>query len=188
LGWWRVVSGHRENKDGTLFDVPRDGEVIERMAVFSRDNRYRYSLVRSWDSGLKPVLFVGLNPSTADVENDDPTIRRCMRFARDWGYGGILMGNLFALRATDPREMLAAPDPVGERNDYWLRHLASLAGIVVAAWGAHGTHQGRAQAVVDSGALGSFTVLGLTKDGHPRHPLYMPAACRPLNPLTLAAA
>lgn len=146
---------------------------------------YRYTLTRRWADG-PAMLVIGLNPSTADETVDDPTIRRCMRFARDWGYGGVLMGNLFAFRATDPRAMKTALDPVGERNDHWLWRLASLAGVVVAAWGAHGEHRGRAQAVVDSRVLGSFTVLGLTKDGHPRHPLYMRASCRPLSPLTLA--
>lgn len=167
---------------------PMPADEMERFASFSPCRRYRYSLGRTWDFDLKPVLFVGLNPSTADETEDDPTIRRCIRFACDWGYGGVLMGNLFAFRATDPKEMKLALDPVGERNDHWLQHMAGMAGLVVAAWGAHGDHRGRAQAVVDSGALGSFTVLGLTKDGHPRHPLYMRADCCPLNPLTLARA
>jgi hypothetical protein len=171
----------------SLFDATPTDDV-ERFAVMSPCDRYRYALGRTWDMDLKPVLFVGLNPSTADATNDDPTIRRCTRYAKDWGHGGILMGNLFAIRATDPKDMLRALDPVGDRNDYWLRRLTDLSGRVVAAWGAHGGHRGRAQAVVDSGVLGSFTVLGLTKDGHPRHPLYMRADCRPLNPLTLAAA
>lgn len=173
-------------KDSTLFELPSD--EMERFASFSPCERYRYSLGRTWDFDRMPVLFVGLNPSTADDRVDDPTIRRCIRFARDWGYGGVLMGNLFAYRATDPKDMKAALDPVGERNDYWLGRLADMAGLVVAAWGAHGDHRGRAQAVVDAGVLGSFTVLGLTAGGHPRHPLYMKAACRPLNPLTLAEA
>jgi hypothetical protein len=172
--------------EGQLFDAP-DG-AMERWAAFSPCRRYRYALGRTWDFDRKPVLFVGLNPSTADEELDDPTIRRCIGFARDWGYGGVLMGNLFAFRATDPSEMKRAVDPVGERGDHWLRQLTGMAGLVVASWGAHGEHRGRAQAIIDSGVLGSFTVLGLTKDGHPRHPLYMPKVCRPLNPLTLVAA
>lgn len=157
-------------------------------ATFSRCRTWRYSLSRHWDPELKAVAFVGLNPSTADETADDPTIRRCTRFARDWGYGGLVMLNLFAYRATDPRDMKAAADPVGPENDTYLQRCAERAGIVVAAWGAHGDYQGRAQDVVDRGLLGSFTVLGLTKDGHPRHPLYMRADCRPLNPLTLEAA
>ena len=77
----------------------------------SDDRRYRYELSRIWDAALPPVLFVGMNPSTADEEQDDPTIRRCIRFARDWGYGGLLMGNLYALRATDPQELTRAVEP-----------------------------------------------------------------------------
>lgn len=163
-------------------------EGFHSAATFSRCRTWRYSLARHWDPELKAVAFVGLNPSTADETTDDPTIRRCTRFARDWGYGGLVMINLFAFRATDPRDMRAASDPVGPENDGYLRRCAERAGLVVAAWGAHGDHLGRAHDVINRGLLGEFTVLGLTKGGHPRHPLYMRADCRPLNPLTLEAA
>jgi hypothetical protein len=156
-------------------------------AVFSPCRRYRYALWRRWGEGPY-VMFVGLNPSTADETEDDPTIRRCIRFARDWGYSALVMTNLFAWRSTDPRGLLATDAPVGPENDATLRRLAADAGGVVAAWGVHGVIDDRAKRVVSTGMLGSFTVLGLTKDGHPRHPLYMPARCRPLNPLTLEAA
>jgi hypothetical protein len=164
------------------------GFELQSAAIFSRCRTWRYSLVRQWDPTVQTVVFVGLNPSTADETVDDPTIRRCIRFAREWGYGGLVMCNLFAYRATDPKDMKAAEDPVGPENDDYLRSCAQRAGLVVAAWGAHGGHLGRAQQVVDAGLLGNFTVLGLTKDGHPRHPLYMRADCRPLNPITLASA
>ena len=168
-----------------LFDARED---VERFAVFSPCRGYRYALGRTWDFDQPPALFVGLNPSTADATDDDPTIRRCIRFARDWGYGGLLMGNLFGVVSSDPRVLLTAPDPVGEQTDEWLARLVERAGVVVAAWGAFPEARERAQTVVDSGVLGSFTVLGLTNDGHPRHPLYMRADCRPLDPLTLAEA
>lgn len=161
-----------------------DGGVVKQFAEVSDDERYRYTLGRLWDD-RPPVLFVGLNPSTADATSDDPTIRRCIRFARDWKAGGLLMGNLFAFRSTSPRALRDVTDPVGPDNDVRLRDLADQAGIVVAAWGVHGALNGRAEAVVQSGVLGSFAVLGLTKDGHPRHPLYIRADQRPLNPLTL---
>jgi hypothetical protein len=156
-------------------------------AEFSPCRRYRYSLWRRWDDGPY-VMFVGLNPSTADETQDDPTIRRCIGFARDWGYGGLCMANLFAFRATDPADMKAAADPVGPENDASLERLACEAGLVVAAWGVHGTHLDRARQVAAARVLGDFTVLGLTADGHPRHPLYLKKTCRPLHPLTLEAA
>jgi hypothetical protein len=170
----------------TTLSMSSTADEIERFAVFSPCRRYRYALARTWDFDRKPALFVGLNPSTADETVDDPTIRRCIRFARDWDYGGVLMANLFAFRATDPDEMKRALDPVGERNDFWLGRLAGMAGVVVAAWGVHGAHRGRARAVIDSGALGAYSVLGLTKDGHPRHPLYMKASSVPLYPHEVA--
>jgi hypothetical protein len=154
-------------------------------AVFSPCRTWRYTLTRTWADGPL-AMFVGLNPSTADETRDDPTIRRCVRFAREWGYSGVVMANLFAYRATDPGDMKAAADPVGPENDRRLAEQATACALVVAAWGTHGAYRDRAQAVVDSGALGDFAVLGLTKDGHPRHPLYMRATCRPLNPFTLA--
>lgn len=88
-------------------------------------------------------MFVGLNPSTADELLDDPTIRRCVAFARSWGYGALCMTNLFAFRATDPDVMKSADDPVGPENDQHLQDLANGASVVIAAWGVHGTFGGR---------------------------------------------
>ena len=116
-------------------------------------------------------MFVGLNPSTADETQDDPTIRRCIAFAKAWGYGGVCMTNLFAYRATLPEVMKATSDPVGPDNDEYLRALAADAGVVVAAWGANGTHKGRDAEVRK--LLPELHCLALTKDGHPGHPLYL---------------
>jgi hypothetical protein len=122
-------------------------------------------------------MFVGLNPSTADETLDDPTIRRCMGFARSWGYDGLCMTNLFAFRATDPSVMKAAEDPVGPMNDSILVSLAENAGIVVAAWGVHGSYLGRDRAVIEM--LPQLHCLRLTISGHPAHPLYLPAGLEP---------
>jgi len=144
----------------------------ETGAVLSGDRKYRYALWRRWSS--KPyVLFVGLNPSTADEKEDDPTIRRCKTFARDWGYGAVVMVNLFAIRATDPKDMMAYPHPVGGDNNVWLQDLAKNADEIVCAWGANGSHQERGQYVAELLEGYDLKCLGVTKAGHPRHPLYI---------------
>jgi hypothetical protein len=147
-------------------------------AVFSRDRRYRYVLCRRWASGQGLVMFVGLNPSTADETQDDPTLRRCMGYAQDWGYAGLLMTNLFAWRATRPADLLAAPAPIGPRNNAWLRQAATQAHRVVAAWGAHGNHQGRAQQV--QALPPPLHALRITQGGQPGHPLYLPKGLVPV--------
>lgn len=152
-----------------------------RSAVFSTDRLYRYELRRTWDTTTRPAMFVGMNPSTADEVADDPTVRRCIRFARDWGYGELLMANLFAWRATDPKA-LPSDRPVGDANDEHLRRMATEAGIVVAAWGAikmPAEWAGRPRHVAN--LLPAVHVLGLTKDGHPRHPLYIKADAVPFG-------
>lgn len=155
---------------------------MESSAQFSPCRRYRYSLWRTWH-GLLPnakgyAMFVGLNPSTADETNDDPTIRRCIAFAQSWGYEGLCVTNLFAFRATRPDDMKAADDPVGPENDKTLCDLAKSAGVVVAAWGVHGTHAGRADEI--RAMLPRLHYLRLTRDGHPGHPLYLPKSLTPI--------
>lgn len=161
-----------------------------RRAAFSRCGTYRYALWRRWDDARPDALFVALNPSTADHRQDDPTIRRCIGFARDWGYGGLIVANLFAFRTPLPAVLRQAPAPVGPRNDRWLERLAGEAGLVVAAWGAHGELADRAAAVAPR--LGVCHCLGLTAGGAPRHPLYVrkdtpllpfPTAAPPARPL-----
>ena len=147
-------------------------------AVLSEDRRYRYRLRREAGGllGEGVALFIMLNPSTADEAADDPTIRRCCGFVRRWGYGALEVVNLFALRATDPAALYADADPVGPENDSHISAAAADAKIIVAAWGVHGTLYGRGPAVRDllQGQGRRLTALGVTKDGQPRHPLYMP--------------
>lgn len=148
-------------------------------AVLSPDRVFRYALERRWGSGPF-VLFVGLNPSTADEHVDDPTIRRCVGFAKAWGYGGLLMGNLYGFRATDPRALRTAADPVGPDTDVWLTTMMVRSGLVVAAWGANRLARDRAPDVLAAlGGLRNVRHLGLTKDGSPRHPLYLPGGVLP---------
>lgn len=151
---------------------------MEMSAAFSACRRYRYDLWRRWAPDKGYAMFVGLNPSTADETADDPTVRRCIAYAQDWGYGALCMTNLFAFRATRPEDMKAATEPVGPENDRFLLRHAGEASIVVAAWGNHGSHLGREAEV--RALLHELQVLRLTKHGHPGHPLYLPKTLRPV--------
>ena len=144
-------------------------------AVYSECARYRYALTRVWDPAGEKALFVMLNPSTATEVQNDPTVERCERRARTLGFGGFRVTNIFAWRDTDPRKMRAAPDPVGPDNDAAIRAGADWADRVICAWGSHGAHLDRGAAVEALlRATGApLEHLGLTKHGHPRHPLYI---------------
>lgn len=147
-------------------------------ALFDDGRTYRYRLWRTWDTAKPTVAFIMLNPSTADELTDDRTIRKCIGYAQAWGYGTLVVGNLFALRATDPEELYGHPDPVGVENDDHLVDIADAADQVIAAWGHHGGYQDRGRAVYDLLDC-DLDALGTTQDGHPRHPLYLPADREP---------
>ncbi|MBY6204900.1 DUF1643 domain-containing protein [Halomonas denitrificans] len=147
-------------------------------ARFSRCRRFRYLLWREWAPERPSVMMIGLNPSTADAQRDDPTIRRCIGFARDWGFGAVKMLNLFAFRATYPRDLKAAADPVGPRNDRWLKSVARDSARVVACWGNDGRFMDRSRHV--RSLLGNrLEVIRLNASGEPAHPLYLPRELRP---------
>lgn len=169
---------------------------IDRRCYFSADRAHRYTLWRQWgnttlrdlfslrelpdspaDSQAPFVMFVGLNPSTADETNDDPTIRRCIEFTRRWGYEEFVMTNLFAFRATDPKIMMKSVDPIGPDNDSWLCRLGDRAEMIIAAWGNKGSFMGRASTVLKM--LPNVQYLRLNKDGSPEHPLYIPGDTKP---------
>jgi hypothetical protein len=168
-----------------MFSVPG---VVEKAARFSDCGTYRYYLSRHWGAG-EALLFVMLNASTADCYDDDPTVRRCIDFARRQGYDGLGVLNLYGLRSTDPKALLTAPDPVGPDNDDYLR--LSLTervrrGLpVVAAWGVNASPDRVAQ-VLDLVPGVDWRCLGHTKAGAPRHPLYV-RGDQPLIPLRGAA-
>ena len=146
---------------------------FETGAVLSRDARYRYTLWRRWCKG-PAMMVIGLNPSTADADEDDPTIRRCVAFANREGCGALAVGNLFALRATDPKVLLHVSNPVGRENERWLRYLGQHASLIVAAWGAAPIAKRQAVQVADM-FCESLWCFGRTKSGAPRHPLYLRA-------------
>lgn len=139
-------------------------------ATLSADRAYRYLLTRRWGDG-PAMTWIMLNPSTADASEDDPTIRRCVGFARREGCEAIHVVNLFALRCTDPRELRTAGDPVGPGNDGFLL-ARPVAALTVAAWGAFGCMNGRSGQVGAMLASVPLLCLGVTSGGEPRHPLY----------------
>jgi hypothetical protein len=150
---------------------------------------YRYWLVRKWAEGGQLVNFIMLNPSTADAMNDDPTIRRCTSFAKQLNFSGLVVTNLFALRATSPAELKTDILPIGPENDAYLRMGIEVCSTTIAAWGAHGTYMERDTEVRNilrstrswgAEAAGSLVMhLGLTKSGQPKHPLYLPKSTVP---------
>lgn len=160
----------------------------ESGAIFSPSRTHRYQLWRRWDD--RPMLnVIGLNPSTADETANDPTIRRCIGFAKLWGYGGLMMTNIFAFRATDPQDMKRSLNPIGTANNPNIVSAALKSSRTLVAWGTHGAFMGRGVAVLQllAGARISPICLGVTTKGHPKHPLYMASDTRPMT-LELAQA
>lgn len=158
-----------------------DDGACRSEAVFSDCGTYRYRLTRSWDAGRGRLLYIMLNPSKACERKNDPTIARCQKRAELLGFGGLDVVNLFGFRATDPAELKTAPEPVGPENDAILQQACDAAACILAAWGVHGRHMGRDRAVIAllKGAGHPLHVLGLTRHGLPRHPLYVSYANRP---------
>jgi hypothetical protein len=155
--------------------------ALDTGALFSPDRLYRYLLWRSWDRDKPICAFVGLNPSTADEVDNDPTIRRCIGFAKSWGYGSLWMLNAYAWRSTDPRALRTqGADAIGPNNDLYLRQAALNCGLVVAAWGVHCDDvRERTVARVFEAEGKPLHVLGLSKAGKPRHPLRLRADLEP---------
>lgn len=158
-----------------------------RDASISECGRYRWWLRRVWDAPLLNdgrfqgvINFVMLNPSTADAEIDDPTIRRCIAYAKSWGYGGLTVTNLYAFRSTDPRELKRATNPVGEWNSRYVREFANDADMTVCAWG-NNAEPYHAQEVLGwlLESSDKVTALRVSKTGQPCHPLYLPGNLEP---------
>ncbi len=144
-------------------------------AVYSDCEKYRYSLTRVWEPEGKRALFIMLNPSTATEVQNDPTVERCERRSRTLGFGSFRVTNIFAWRDTDPKKMRAAAEPVGAANDATITQGCGWADQIIAGWGAHGEHLERGaavEAVLRATGLPVYH-LGLTKAGHPKHPLYI---------------
>ena len=151
---------------------------MEKKANISKDKIYRYTLSRTWDSTKPTVLFIGLNPSIADENIDDPTITRCINFAKDWGYGTLLMANLFAFRSTYPKEIYLIDDPIGKDNDHYILECVKQSDLIIACWGNNGTYMDREKIIKE--LVPNLYCLQKNKNGTPHHPLSLP---RDINPI-----
>ncbi len=144
---------------------------MKKDAILSEDRKYRYVLSRIWDESKSMVMIIGLNPSTADETIDDPTIVRCIDFAKNWGYGGIYMLNLFAFRATLPKDMFSTENPIGDENDKFIEKYSKLSDKVICAWGNDGKYKNRSQEVLSK--IKNKYYLKLNQTNEPAHPLYL---------------
>jgi len=146
-------------------------KTIKSGAIFSNCREYRYVLWRIWDDDMPKVMFIGLNPSTADETDDDPTIRRCIGFAKRWGFGGVYMLNIFAYKAVQPEQMKKAADSIGAENDGYLARYAEMSSLVIGAWGNHGVYLNRGAGVIEM--FPTMQCMKMTKRNQPAHPLYL---------------
>lgn len=157
--------------------------LTQKSATLSRCKRYRYQLERRWGaspSRRSTVVFIGLNPSTADATTDDPTIRKCIAYAQRWKFNRLIMVNLFAWRATDPNELMTSADPIGKQNDNYIATAVASGSLTIACWGEHGSLLSRSD---DLRAQYSRKLhcLRTNVSGQPAHPLYLPASLTPVK-------
>lgn len=157
---------------------------IRRTASFDRTSRYRYTLGRHWNDALPRLAMCLLNPSTADHRQDDPTIRRCINFACDWGFGSLEIINIFAYRSTDPANLYQLTDPIGPRNNAAISRAIARANAIVLAWGTHGQHLNRGKYIEQHITTQAnhhnipVSIFARTKRGQPKHPLYLAASSK----------
>jgi len=166
-----------------MLPVYHETDTEKSVAWFSPDNQYRFVLQRRWDEYKSMVNFLMLNPSTADAFKNDPTVERCQRRAKEMGFGGLIVTNLFAFRSTDPKGLYKAKDPIGMENDVAILTSAGECTLVVCGWGGHGKYLNRGAKVLDmlNTAKIKSWALRLTKSGQPGHPLYVPYECKPFE-------
>lgn len=154
---------------------------VRSLAVFSECGKYRYFLRRQWSKHrTQPLHFLMLNPSTADERKNDPTVARCQRRAKALGFQSFIVTNLFAFRATDPKAMKAASDPIGRDTDTWIQLAADMSRYTICAWGNHGQFLERSAEVRRLLAGYPLCALDITGAGEPRHPLYLPYTLKPV--------
>ncbi len=148
-------------------------KLFKERVIFDKTRQYRYVLLRILNENLPSITFIMLNPSIADANKDDPTIRRIKGFANMWGYGVVFILNLFAYRSTSPSKLKKVLDPIGPMNDFYLDLIAGASDKIIVAWGTNGELHNRANIVLDSlPKKNKLFCLEKTKNGFPKHPLY----------------
>lgn len=153
--------------------------MLNSSAIFSKDRIHRYVLIREWDLDKPSLMIVSLNPSTADEKINDPTITRCIGFAKKWGFGKLFVTNLFAFRATFPKDLFNSKNPVGEKNDCWLKKLSKEVDKIVLAYGNHGKFKDRHDKILK--IIKNPYCIKKTKTGMPTHPLYLKYTKKPIK-------
>jgi hypothetical protein len=154
-------------------------KLFDNGADFSDCRKYRYTLWRTWSSDKPKIMFLGLNPSTADEVKNDPTVTRCINYARKWGYGGMYMMNIFAFRTTYPVELKKAKDPIGKDNDKWILLISKKVDLCIGAWGNDGQYLDRSTKIKE--LVANLYCLKVNSSGEPAHPLYLKASLKPLR-------
>ena len=153
-------------------------KMIKSNAFFSEDRKYRYLLIRGWDLNKPSLMIISLNPSTADEKRNDPTITRCLGFAKKWGFGKLFVTNLFAFRATLPRNLFVSHNPIGDKNDRWIRKVSKKVDKIVLAYGNHGKFKNRHDEMLK--IIKNPYCIKKTKTGMPQHPLYLKYTQKPI--------
>ena len=155
--------------------------TIKRSAQFDRTGQYRYRLDRQWDEALPTIALIMLNPSRADHQQDDPTLRRCIRLAQQWQYGSLIVVNLFAYCTPSPKVLKAVDNPVGDENDGAILQACQQVPQILLAWGNEGGLQSRDRIVLEllTPYQAKLSCLGVNRTGQPRHPLYIPRQTQP---------
>lgn len=148
--------------------MQENNECIKKNAIISSDGKYRYQLSRIWDEEKSKVLFIMLNPSTADADVDDQTIRRVINFAKSWGYGGLFVGNLYAYRSTEPKDLRFTNNPIGEDNIQHVKNLIGLSERVIYAWGNNQKEPDWLCNLVKTPYC-----IDISKNGIPKHPMLL---------------
>ncbi len=153
--------------------------MINSDAIFSKDRKHRYVLIREWDLKKPSLMIISLNPSTADEKINDPTIQRCIGFAKKWGFGRLFVTNLFSFRATSPKDLFNFKNPIGDKNDYWIRKLLKKVNKIVLAYGNHGGFKNRHQKILK--IIKNPYCIKKSKTGMPMHPLYLKYTKKPIK-------
>ena len=154
-------------------------KLFDNGADFSSCRKYRYTLWRTWSSNKPKVMFLGLNPSTADEVKNDPTVTRCIKYAQKWGYGGMYMMNIFAFRTTYPVELKKAKNPIGPDNDKWIKLISNKVDLSVGACGNDGQYLNRSITIKQ--LVDNLHCLKINNSGEPAHPLYLKASLKPFR-------